>query len=84
MYLVGVGFVCNVLTPKIDKNNFDYNIKLKMSSFKGNISQNLQKQKVEGLGEREIGRDLRHEAGDTRELYSGEFESERLKNYLVA
>ena len=31
---------------------------------------------MEGLGEREIGRDLRHEAGDTRELYSGEFESE--------
>ena len=76
MYLVEVGFVCNVLTPKIDKNNFDYNIKLKMSSFKGNISQNLQKQNVEGQGEREIGRDLRHEAGDTRELYSGELESE--------
>ena len=32
-----------------------------------------------GLGEREIGRDLRHEAGDTRELYSGEFESEEFE-----
>ena len=46
-----------------------------MSSFEGNISKTLYKQNVEILGEREIGR-LKHEAGDPRELYSGEFESE--------
>ena len=34
MYLVGVGFVCNVLTPKIDKNNFDYNIMLRCPILK--------------------------------------------------
>ena len=46
-----------------------------MCSFEGNISKTLYKQNVEILGEGEIGR-LKHEAGDPRELYSGEFESE--------
>ena len=75
MYLVGVGFVCNVQTQKIYKNIFACYIKTKMSSFEGNISKTLYKQNVEILGESEIGR-LKHEAGDPRELYSGEFESE--------
>ena len=76
MYIVGVGFVCNVQTQKIYKNNFACNIKPKTSSFEGNISKTLYKQNVEILGEREIGR-LKHEAEDPRELYSGEFESEQ-------